>query len=529
MDRIEWRSRRDAGIPPAFSSGFHESAEDRAAFLEGARLMGYLVDGETLHPQQLAVADTISAPRRTHVVEIPRRATKTTSIFLTLLGRCALRPRYLVTYTAQSGVAGSRQFVSWAQQLDAVNPPDDLDLPPWLRGRPRKSAAATRQIALFGEELGEPEVRPTSGRGFKTLKGAGHQQIRFDNLSTFTHIGPNPANFRGQASDVSWLDEAQEIDVEDGPDLLAAIRPLQDTRPGASIILSGTAGEIRAGIFWDHLERGRAGDPDVGILDYAAPPDTSWAAIEDVDEAMRILRTVHPGIGTLTTEEIMRAQWRDLPRPQWAREYLSLWPETFTTRVIPAPLWEAAHYAGTRPARPSRVAFGVAVKPGGSVAAIAAAWRDETGTAFVEVVRHESGTKWLPSELQRLTNSPDYRGAVVGYDARGEGAATRTETDRLRPPARMNEHRWNDITAGSIQLMRDLERGTLRHFGQLSLDLAVSVASRRDSGDVGAWTWAPMQPAADIVCLDAATRALRQYDSAPVPGSGIKILRPTNV
>jgi hypothetical protein len=219
----------------------------------------------------------------------------------------------------------------------------------------------------------------------------------------------------------------------------------------------------------------------------------------------------------------MRAQWRDLPRPQWAREYLSLWPETFTARAIPAALWEAAHMT-ERLAIPERVAFGWAIRPGGSVAAIAAAWRDRDGVAYVEIIDHRPGTKWIPARAQDLTKR--YRGAIVGFDARGEGAATRTESERLTPRPRLQEHRWTDITAGSIQFLRDLERGSLRHFGQLPLNLAVSQASRRDSGDAGAWTWSPMSHDSEIVCLDAATRALRQWDMAPVAGS-VGVIRPS--
>jgi hypothetical protein len=350
------------------------------------------------------------------------------------------------------------------------------------------------------------------------------QVIRFDNGSSFTHIGPNAANFRGSASDVSWIDEAQEIAVDEGADLLAAIRPLQDTRPGASVILSGTAGEVRAGVLWEYLDRGRRDDASVSIIDFAADPATPWSVVEDQDRALALLADVHPGLGTLTTLDVMRAQWHDLTRPAFAREYLSLWPETFTTRAIPAALWSRALMV-ERPPIPDKVAFGWAIRPGGSVAAIAAAWRDADGVAYVEVIAHESGTKWLPERAQYLTRR--YRGAAVGFDARGEGGATRTEAMRLSPKPRLAEHRWADITAGSIQFLRDLERGTLRHFGQLALDQAVAGASRRDSGDAGAWTWSPMTSDADIVTLDAATRALRQWDNNPAPAGATRVLRPS--
>jgi hypothetical protein len=261
-------------------------------------------------------------------------------------------------------------------------------------------------------------------------------------------------------------------------------------------------------VFYEYLERGRAGDPSVGVLDFAAPPATSWEAIEDEDEAMRILAGVHPGIGTLTTEDQMRAQYRDLPRPQWAREYLSLWPETYSQRAISAALWESARLDEKRP-RPDLVAFGLSIKPGGAVAAVVAAWR-ENGVGYIEVVDHRPGTSWLPSRLQYLTSK--YRGSLTAYDPRGEGGATRTECDRLSPRPRLDAQQWPDITAASIQFLRELERGSLKHFGQHGLDHAVSHASRRDSGDSGQWTWARMEPTDDIVCLEAASRALRAWD-----------------
>jgi hypothetical protein len=474
--------------------------------------MGFDLPGQTVHPQQLQIADTLATRRRTFAIEMPRRTSKSTSIFLVLLGRCASRPNYKVTYTAQSGVAGMRQFREWAAVLEAISPPDDLDLPPWMRGRPRaRPKYLQRQEALFGAELAPAEEHTPTGRGFRILRGNVDTGIVFENGSTFKHIPPKAANFRGAASDVSWIDEAQEIAPENGDELLAGIRPLQDTRPGASIIVSGTAGEVRAGMFWDLLERGRAGDPDVGILDYAAPPSTAWALVEKLPSAMKILKTVHPGIGTLTTLEQMRAQWNELPRPEWAREYLSLWPETFTNRAIPVQLWNDARLEQKIP-KPDLLTFGLAIRPGGSAAAIVAAWRDAQGIGYVEVVDHRPGTRWIPERIKHLTST--YRRSTVAYDVRDkEATATRTEALRFGIPERLlQKQQWPDISAGAIQFLRELERGKLKHFGQIGLDTAAAAASKRDSGDTAQWTWTPMQSGTDIACLDAASRALRNWD-----------------
>ncbi|MFJ3392029.1 hypothetical protein [Leifsonia aquatica] len=489
--------------------------------------MGWLAEGENLMPQSLRIADMLAVPHSAYAIEIPRRATKTTSIFLVMLGRCSRRPRYKVTFSAQSGIAGSRQFLEWVTDLDAATPPDDLDLPPWLRNkRARPSKAQERHAALFGEELvAAPADRGTGGRGFRIMKGEVNKGIYFDNGSSFIVLKPDPAAYRGKAADVSWIDEAQEIAPEDGAALLAGIRPLQDTRPGASIVLSGTAGEVRAGIFWDYLQRGRDGDPKVGILDYAAPEETQWADVEDVETCIALTARVHPGVGTLTTLDVMRERRAELPLPQYAREYLSMWPETAGERVISAEAWAEAA-AKKWPAQPKRVAFGMAIKPGGSVAAICAAWRDSRGTAYIEVVKHQPGTLWLPEEAQGITRARV--SSTIAYDDIAEGKATATEMQPMRPRPRLRVQTYRETAAGCVQIMRDLARGKLKHNNDPSLNAAVAVATKREvRNDQGVWLWTISDPTDDITTLDAATKALRNWDqhyATKTPGAVAPIM-----
>jgi hypothetical protein len=493
-----WEKIRDSGIAPAFCTDLQGSSEKRREFLRGAALMGFANNPDTLKPQQLRTADLLNTDLDSFVIESPRRASKTTSILLALLGRCDLRPGYQVTFSAQSGVASSRRFREWANRLDQVNPPMFDD--PTNRPRP-----ISRHLALFGDD-------PTSNldRGFRILRGAANQRIEWANGSSFIVLRPEASSYRGEAADVSWIDEAQEILPADGEDLLAAILPLQDTKVGAALILSGTAGEMRTGIFWDYLTRGRDMDPTVGILDYAAPEDTPWEIIEIESEAMALLRTVHPGIGTLTTMDKMLKNYRSMSKPQWAREYLSMWPETFGITAVKPDQWTHATLK-TKKAKPVKVAFGLAIKPGGSVASIVAAWRDRAGAAYVEVVEHRQGTAWLPKRMQELTQT--YRGSTVAYDDIGEGKATAVECAPLQPRVRLKMQTYRETAAGCIQLLRDLDRGTLYHFDQISLNEAVVKAGKREiRGDHGQWLWTTLTPGDDITSLDAATRALRNWD-----------------
>ena len=532
-----WEKVRSRGIEPAFRGELSDDDELRLEFLRGARLMGYeLVDLDDLdtiaemrrqspprfplQPQQLLLVDALNAGYDENVVEVPRRASKTTTIFLWCLGRCWSRPGYQVTFSAQNGVKTTARLREWKTRIDRTWPDPEAGLPPWRRNLGTKPKAVQRQIALFGEELGAEDAAPT-GRGFRILMGEVGKGIYFDNGSQFLGFKPDADAYRGEAGDVSWIDEAQEVDPEEGADLLAGIVPLQDTKEGATLVISGTTGEARAGIFWERIDKLRSGDPDIGGVDYCAPEDTPWEVVENEDAAIALLLTVHPGVGTLTTEEKMRKNWRKLGKPQWAREYLSLWPETFGTRAIDAGLWEAGALA-SKPARPPRVAFGLAIKPGGSTAAICAAWRNSRGVAYVEVIEHRSGTAWLPKRMQELTQR--YRGSTIAYDDIAEGKATATEAQVLSPKPRLRVQTYRETAAGCIRIMRDLERGTLRHSSQIGLDAAVAVAGKREvRNDQGIWLWTPAEPGADITCLDAATRALRNWDQHFArSGSGLR-------
>lgn len=476
-----------------------------------------------LHPQQLLISDALDAEHDSYAIEIPRRGTKTTSIFLKLLGRCAMREGYQVTFSAQSGIASSRRFREWANTLDRISPPSfDEVAPIWMR-RPKKQTPMERHTALFGavpDELSELALlaEPAAGRsrGFKTLRGAGNTRLEFDNGSSFIVLKPEPEAYRGEAADVSWIDEAQEIDPLVGEDLLAAILPLQDTKPGSSIIWSGTAGEARTGPFWEALKRGRAMDPDTGIVDYTAgdysiedAEPIDWELLEDEESAMQLLAETHPGVGTLTTIEKMRSRWAKLARPQMAREYFSIWPLSAGVSAIPQQLWAQAEIP--REAIPSRVAFGFDIKPGGSVASIAAAWRDKQGTAYVEVIDHRQGTRWIGDRAQQLSSR--YAGSTIAYDDIQEGRASATEMISMRPKPRLQLQTYRDTAAGCVQLLRDLQDGTLRHFGQPGLNSAVQDATKREvRTERAVWLWTTGPSGGDITPLVAATRALRNWD-----------------
>lgn len=532
-----WEPTRSRGIKPDFAGSLSDDPELRREFLVGARMMGYeLVDLDdlalieamkamspprfALQPQQLYIADALNSDHDEDVVEIMRRGGKTTTIFCWCLGRCHERPGFQVTFSAQSGVKSSARLREWKNRLDRTCPDPEAGIPPWRRGLSTKSKALSRQIALFGDELlPDAAIAESTSRGFRILMGEVGKGIYFDNGAQFLVFKPDADAYRGEAGDVSWLDEAQELDPEEGADLLAGIVPLQDTKEGAKLVISLTAGEARVGVAWDRINRLRSGDPDIGGIDYCFPEDTPLEVLQDEDQAMELVARHHPGVGTLTTIEKMRKNYRKLGVPQWSREYGSLWPETYGIRAIPEELLVPARLK-KHPTRPVRVAFGMSIKPGGAYACIVAAWRSPTGIAYGEIIAHQQSTRWLPPKMQHLTST--YRGSSIAYDDIAEGKATVTEAERLRPKPRMQVQTYRETGAGCIQLERDLRRGTARFAPQGGFEAAFEKLAKREvRGDQGVWLWTPSEAGADISPIDAWTRALRNWDQhfAKKPGT----------
>lgn len=546
-----WDEVRDRVVPPKYRSELGHSEQGRLEFLVGAALMGLRFDPDAdpmtpgvLKPQQLLVSDLLDVPHDEYVFEIPRRASKTTSILLKLLGRCALRPGYNAVFTAQNGVAGSRRFTEWKLKLDRINPQTDAT-PPWLRGKAKPASRRhLRAVALFGEDLlpAEEEPEETYGYGrrpsellpeeyghaasFRMMAGEVGKGVYWANGSQLLKLNPDATAIRGDATDAFWMDEAQDVDTDDAAELFGGLKPTMDTRPGACLIISGTAGPERVGPLWEALQALRDGGEDTGGCDYTAgqyeqdAEPIDWDELKDEARALELVAATHPGVGTLTTVDIMRKRYRDpkIPLPQWAREYLSIWPRIAGSRAI-APEWWTAGELEDFPKRPKRVAFGRDIKPGGEVAAIAAAWRDDAGIAYVELVEHLPGTDWVPRVEQALCKA--FPGSDIAYDDIQEGRATTTAANMLRPKPRLKVQTYRDHAAGCTTVLRELQVAgeertrhlVIRHPVQRDMTAAIEVAAQRTVRDErGLWLWTTGPDGGDVTPLVAATRALRHWD-----------------
>ena len=469
---------RDQGASPLHVSSFEGSEQFAEEFLTGCQMLGF-----TPTPQQWKIASALNAwdsererPLNTSVaVCVPRRAGKTTALLALAVGRCAVRPGYTVLFTAQSGTKASARFLEMARTLERTMP--DVD-----------------------------------ARGFRIMRGAGNQNLTFQNGSLFQVLPPKPDAFRGDSGDLLVLDEAQEHTADVSAELLGAILPTMDTRPGAQLVVAGTAGSRRSGIFWDALEEGRKKATRSGIIEFAAPDSTTDEDAENPD----LWLASHPGIGTLTDLETIQVRFEKLPRPQFMAEYLGIWAQDYSQSAIDQDAWAGCSTDFDKKPEHFALAFDVSVD--GSVACIAAAWRDDTN-AYVEIVEHKLGTDWLVPRINELARK--YR-TTIGHDTVGAALVEAEALHKLRPRPKVAPLAYKDLSPGCATFMKEINSGTLRHFDQPSLNEAAAKVVKRPLGENG-WAWGRRASGGDITPLVAATMALRTFDNMKTPSKMVII------
>lgn len=458
-----------------------------AAF--GAECMGW-----PLTPQGEELAALLNARRADGrrlysevVALIPRRATKTTTVFAELIGRCAKYPRTLVLTTAQDGTR--------AREILRGTVMDDLEEAGFLR------------------------------RGLGHFRYAnGSEAIEFHNGSVIKSIPPVPSKFRSKAADVIVTDEAGEIDADLGHALIAAALPLMDTRPGSQIIVPGTPPEDgEAGFLWDELQEGL--DPKVkgtAVLAYMLKPGESAATRDETGTLQlnrSVIRRVHPGIGTVTTYAVIRDRFDKLVSKGrldlFEREYGCKFTTTSGTGAFDLERWKACGRAFEEmPDRPERIGLAYDIEPDGTSSALLAAWRDADQVAHLELLAFEEGSDWLARRTREAARK--YRVAAA-HDSIGANVDVAQVLARLQ--VRTAPIQLRMMQAATARLVREIETGNLRHYNQPDLTAAVEGAVWRQVGDTGRLIGrkASGAPASPIV---GAAAALWQFDQiARRPGA----------
>lgn len=424
-------------------------------------------------------------------IQQPRRSSKTSTIMAVLIGRAMTRPGYRVIVTAQSGTIASRLVIDAAEALIATG------YCAYARERANRSAA--------------PVVFSASG---------GREALEFANRSRIWAVTPTPAAVRSQAADAIFMDEGGEHDPVKSVAFGTAVMPTMDTRDEPQFLVAGTPGLVRAGLFWDWLEIGRADPTSLGIIDYA------MAESDDVADE-KVWRRVHPGLSAilpsgrpLTPIAVLRRRFAAMKPDQFAREYGGRWATDPTAVAIDPLDWLSC--AGVMAERPDRFCLAFDCAPDGSRASLVAAWRTPDDVAHVEVIQHRAGTGWVAKEAYRLARR--YK-MPVAYDPIGANADPADALTRARPTIHTEALTFRDMQGAASRFVKDVAAHTLSHGQQPDLDEAVAGASWREVGE--SRLFGRRRSTADVTALVAATAALWHFDKMPARSTLTVVTRRT--
>jgi hypothetical protein len=374
------------------------------------------------------------------VIQIPRRATKTTTISNVLIGRCFEIPGYQVVQTGQDGARARAAFNKMAAALEYAYP--------------------------------DEETRP-----FRYYRANGTERLMWDNGSVWWVVPPVARAFRGASAHVIWADEAGEYDSKITTELVEGAFPLMDTVDSPQIIISGTSPATREGLLWDYLVNGRKGTEGIGIVDFSMRPDD-----DPTDE--EVWFRVHPGLASgLTNIKTIRKRFATMKLISFQREYLCADPVVANIAAIDPEDWEATKVEKMPPIPAGNFTVSFDCHPDGQSAALALAYYTEAGLPHIQMLDYRAGFSWLPAEIAKLLKQ--HRGLEVVFDSIGHNNAVFQTVQRMRgvPTQGLRPITMKDSSGGVSLLTGAIADRAIVHTEDRDLDAAVEGANFRFVND----------------------------------------------
>jgi phage terminase large subunit-like protein len=243
------------------------------------------------------------------VIEEPRQQGKSVSILSLMTARGLEKPGTMISYSAQTRLAGRRRF---------------LDV--WW---PRISRSPGLRKVM--------DIR----------KGYGSEAFTFANGSMIMLASGTETSDHGDTLDLAVIDEAwaQRDDT-----IEQAVKPAMMTRDHAQLWVVSTAGNELSAYFKGKVEAGRAA-AEAGMTDtaayfgYSAPDDA-----EPGDPATWY--GCMPALGITVREEVVAADFATMELAEFRRAYLCQWPEVAKPGwgVIAQDAWLSCQNPSLRPA-----------------------------------------------------------------------------------------------------------------------------------------------------------------------------------
>lgn len=420
------------------------------------------------------------------IISTPRQSGKTTIEGDLADHRCLIKRRGRVWFTMQRG----------------------KDAAAWMRDEHFAQLAAASDV--FG-------VQGTASCRYNLSRRAGAEGVEWPATgSTFRAFPPTRDGLHSKQSDLVIVDEAWAFDAERGAELRQAIRPTMITRPGAQLLIVSTRGDASSAFLDEYLALGRASleDPEsrVAFIDYGIPDDGD-------PEDLEAIAAHHPAYGHTVTMEALEAAQLDFVNKVtgvfdvagWARAYGNKGTPT-REALWPASLWTDLGLA-LRPEIPARAGLAFDVTPSGDRISLVASWRDDEGTAYLEVL--DAGHRPQRDTPAAYLAAAQARAVPLDFDPKSPAALEVAEAiAALDPRQEIRAVSGSDYASACTRLIRAVLRRELRHFHDPDLTAAGEAATTRPMLD-GGTGFARKTSEGSICEIVAGALALRAFDTLP--------------
>lgn len=365
---------------------------------------------------------------------------------------------------------------------------------------------------FFGKKVDDPSAEfPELNALVSELRNVnGQEAIYLKNGGSVEIVARSQGSGRGFTVDVIVCDEAQDMSDDDLEALLStsSAGPLGDpqwiftgTPPGPKAngeVFTRTRADALDGKSKKSCWHEWAADPgddldDHGVWERANPGLASGRLLLDVIEGER---------GTFSDEGFMR-------------ERLGMWATASTQQVIDHEAWQVAADPDSRPE--SRLALAIDVAPELAAASVALAGQREDGSWHIELDEHRNGADWVVGHVARLVEkNPQIRAVVVDV---GSPAAAIVD-DLVQAKVKITSPKVRDVGAACARLADGVKLRDVFHIDQPQVNLALSVARKRNLGTTNLWAWNRKNSASDITPLVACTLALWGAQNSTVKKPG---------
>lgn len=410
------------------------------------------------------------------VVTLQRQGGKTHYSFAKTMERCLARPGWRSWYTAQTGGDARDTFL----KFDEVN----------LANTPLRKLV-------------------------KTLRGNGHEMMRFVNGSQIRPHPPTEKALHGKQSDENDIDEAWAFDESQGRELMQAIAPTQLTRPRAQTNIWSAGGTAKSTWLAQLVADGRGGATSI---DLSAAEDHEpsriayfeWGIPDDMDVGdLESIITYHPAFGhTMNLRSLVKLR-NNMPNDNdFARAAGNRWTDIIDG-AIDADDWKAQRYDRDIP-DDAPVGYGVARAIDGSETALVAASQLEIGIVMevLDVIPQAFGAadqikEWL-------------QGSPISCAPAGPSAGLYKSL--VKAGVNVTPVTGVETSASVTDFLDGIEARQYWFRPSVHMDANVKVAGTRTVGD-GGKAWARVAAGSSIACLEAASNAVTALGVKPVaPG-----------